>query len=331
MGSGKFKIIEMKKIKMPWVGLAVIGLAIVRLNAASSTEIYSTGFEASEGYNPDFTLVGQRGWTGQGSGGNGFVTNYFPEFGQQAFIGFTPPQNGDLSTTVWTPLNYTPTPPAPTIVKFSVTLELDASTSGGDDEFRWAVYNQGTSEVVNRLFSIDFFMPTRTIYYDLEDQQPYSTGFTFETEGQYGLTVYMDFGRNQWMALLNDFVIANAQPITLTNSTPLNLGDIDAVWFINDPQAPGDNYMVFDNYKVTAEAISSIPPVVEDQEISENGFYQFLVHGEIGVSYSVDVTSDFIEWESLGTFENTTGTFLFEDITSGPYPKGFYRVRSVTP
>jgi hypothetical protein len=318
----------MKKIKMFCIGLAMMISGMAGVSAASSTVIYRTGFEASEGYNPDFTLGGQRGWSFDGSGGNGLVTNYFPGLGQHAFIGFSPPlTTNDVSTTVWVPLNYNPVPPAPSIVKFSVTMELDASINGGDDEFRWAVYNQQ----VDRLFSVDFFMPTRTIYFDLQDQQPYNTGFSFNTEGQYDLTIYMDFGRNQWMALLNDFVIVNGQPITLTNSTPLDLGDIDAVWFINDPANPGDNYMIFDNYTVTAEAISSIPPVLEDQGISENGFYQFLVHGEIGVNYSVDVTSDFVHWESLGTFEDTNGTFLFEDTTSGPFSKGFYRVRSVTP
>jgi hypothetical protein len=305
-----------------WVLYAVVLVMLNLSPRGSAAVLYSTGFEPAEGFDPNFTLAGQGGWNVEGSGGNGLVTNFFSDFGQSAFIGFEAPTTTDQSTTLWTPLNIDPVPPAASILKFSVTIDLLASTTGGDDEFRWAVYNQQ----VNRLFSIDFFMPTLEIYYDLEDQQPYDAGFSFEPDGQYDLDVYMDFGRNQWMALLNDYVIINAQPIALTNSTPLNLGDIDAVWYINDPQSPGDNYMVFDNYALSTVDSPVIPPVLEDLGLTEQGTYNFLVHGEIGVNYSVDVSSDFQTWTTIGTYPDTDGTFLFEDTTSTNYPTGFYRI-----
>src|SRR2546423_11259441 len=37
--------------------------------AASPTNIYSTSFEAAEGYRTDLRLAGQNGWLGIGSGG----------------------------------------------------------------------------------------------------------------------------------------------------------------------------------------------------------------------------------------------------------------------
>jgi len=296
---------------------------------SAGTTLYTTAFEASEGYNGDFALAGQRGWLADGSGGNGIVTNFFEGFGQQAFIGFIPPTNSAQSTTLWTPINFNPTAGA-TIVKFSTTLQLFKSTTGGDDEFRWAVYNQASK----RMFSIDFFMSSQAIYYELENQQATNTGFTFDVDGSYDLVSYMDFERNQWTAFLNDRVIANALPIRLTNSTALNLGDVDAVWFINNAQSPGDNYMVFDDYTITAENITSIPAALEDMGMTPEHFYQFRVFGEIGVKYAIDVTTDFKTWDQLypdpgQTFVNTDGSFIFKDTTAPEFSRGFYRVRSV--
>ena len=43
----------------------------------------------------------------------------------------------------------------------------------------------------------------------------------------------------------------------------MNLGDIDAVWLVYDTTAPGDNFMLFDNYRVTAEALPMISAQME--------------------------------------------------------------------
>src|SRR5947207_14859426 len=79
---------------------------------AQGTNIYSTGFELSEGFDTRLTLIGQDGWTGTDVNGNGIVTNFFlnttPQepFGQQrAFVGFWPLTNADGILNVWRPLN----------------------------------------------------------------------------------------------------------------------------------------------------------------------------------------------------------------------------------
>jgi hypothetical protein len=291
--------------------------------------LYTTGFEASEGYDGSLPLGDQRNWLIEGSGGNGLVTNFFEGFGQQGFIGYTPPTNTAAATTIWTPINFNPAPSTNKIVKFSVKVQLFKSTVGGDDEFRWAVYNQDAK----RLFSIDFFTDSQKIYFDLEDQQAKDTGYTFDFDGSYDLVTYMDFGRNQWTAFLNDRVIANAQPLRLTNSTALNFGDADAVWFINNVQSPGDNFMVFDDYIISVEDLTSIPGALESLGMNQ-GVYSFLVHGEIGVKYAIDVTSDFVSWTQLfpgpgEVFTNTEGTFQFDDTTAPQFRLGFYRLREV--
>lgn len=76
-----------------------------------ATVIYATGFEVEEGYSyaDEFLpLRGQMGWIGEGSGGNGLLTNFFEGFGQQAYVGFAPPAPKDELLNIWRPAIYRP-------------------------------------------------------------------------------------------------------------------------------------------------------------------------------------------------------------------------------
>jgi hypothetical protein len=204
-------------------------------------------------------------------------------------------------------------------------MQVVQSTAGGDDDFRWAVYNTNG----NRMFGLSFETGTQEIWFQEEDLVFQPTDWSFDFEGTYDLHIWMDFARNSWTALLNDVVLANARFITLTNTTPLNFGDADAVWFVNNPSGVGNNYLLFDNYRVTAEDLFAIPAILEPIGRTAEGFFQFLIHGQPGVRYSVDVTSDFETWDSLGEFTDPDGTFTFEDDTAGDFAAGFYRLREI--
>ena len=292
---------------------------------AQSTVLYQTQFELSEGYNPNLDLAGQGGWLIDGSGGNGLLTNFFPDLGQQAYIGFKPPAAG-VVTAVWRPVNFNPVPAGNPIVKFSVKMEVVPSSAGGDDDFRWAVYNTEGS----RLFGVSFETGTRSIFFQNEDLAFRNTGWTFAFDGTYDFTIWMDFSRNSWTALLNDIVLANAQPISTTN-TLRTLGDVDAVWFINNASGVGNNFMVFDDYRITSENLTAIPAILEPVGRNAQGYFTFKAHVQKGIRYSVDVTSDFRTWDSIyqDTTPNADGTFIFEDTTSGPFRYGFYRLREL--
>lgn len=315
--------------KFLWV--AVIALA--SLVSRGQSVVYTTGFEASEGYDIRFTLAGQRNWLIDGTGGNGLMLEAFAGYGQQAYLGFHAPTDTN-TTTIWTPVNYAPLPDGASIVKFSVLMQIYQSSTGGDDEFRWSVYNKKAE----RLFSIDFFTKYRRIYYELDDRQLYDTGWEFafaqeDPDGVYELVIWMDLGRNSWTALLNDQLIVNAEPITL-GDLELTLGDVDAVWAPDAPLTPGDNALVFDDYTVTAEPFDTIPipPILEAIKVDENSDFQFVVYGQLGATYSVEVKSDFRdEWTPLLEFQNDQGTFTFLDDTAHEYPYGFYRVVEVEP
>lgn len=305
--------------------MAIILALCSSVIVSGSTVLYETGFEASEGYDLQFTLAGQGGWMGEGTGGNGLLEETIPGLGQQAYVGFHPPLDEGLTTTLWRPVNYAPAAPASDILKFSVTLQFTKSTTGGNDDFRWSVFN--TNGV--RLFSVDFETSTSVISYILQDEEFVATPYDFVFDGEYDLEIWMDFGRNQWTALLNDFVLVSGQPMTQMNSG-LHFGDADAVWSIREEANPGNNFMAFDNYRVTAETVEIIPPIVENIGINDQGFYELQVYGQPGLTYSVDVTSDLEEWFSIGEYVMPEeGTFLLEDTDTPEFPIGFYRLRYV--
>ena len=302
--------------------LSLALFCLLAFSAKAQTTLYYTEFEQSEGFDPAFTLGGQQGWTSFGTGGNGLVDEYIEGYGQQAYVGFFPPTGVDDFTSVWRPVNYNPMPAEANVVRFSVLLDFEPSTTGGQDDFRWSFYNaQGI-----RLFSVDFETSTRRISSLLEDEQFRDSGWDFSFDGIYTLVVWMDLARNQWTATLNDVVIINSQPITMFDSE-LSFGDADAVWSIRNTAAPGDNYMLFDDYLVVAEAVTEIPPHLEVIGVNAEGEFDFLVHGQEGLNYSVEVTSDFETWYSLDTvLAPEGGTFRFIDTTSPEFPYGFYRV-----
>ena len=310
------------------------GGGVAQETSATSSVIYQTGFEISEGYYDDTPLRGQGGWEGYGSGGNGLVTNFFEGYGQQAFIGFTPPAPKDDYLNVWRPTDFTPPAADPPIVKFSVLMQIVDSTNGEYDDFRWSVYN--TTQVGSpaaRLFTLDFDNSSAEIFYALDDSGAAftSTGFRFSNNEIYELNIFMNFARNTWIATLNGLVVVDSQPITTIGSR-LDLGDVDAVWAFRKKGAVGDNYMLFDDYMITAETVSSIPPVIEIVGRRQDGQFELLLHGERGLTYAVDVTSDFVTWETLRNVTLTTsGLYDFLDGTAADYPVSFYRVRQVAP
>lgn len=296
----------------------------------SETLIYQTGFEVSEGYSPadrGDPLWGQRGWVAEGSGGCGLVEEFFPGYGQQAYLGFSPPAYKDEFLTVWRPFDLQAPPAGWPVLKFEVLMQIVDSENHEYDDFRWSAYNTDGQ----RLFTVDFDNARAEISYALDDNAGFKfSGFGFNNDALYYLEIFMNFARNNWIAIVSGQVVVDSQPITTTGAR-LDLSDIDAVWAIRTKGRPGDNYMLFDEYRVTAQPFVTIPPVLEVVGLDSEGQFELIVHGERGLPYAIDVTEDFIDWSTLETHTPADGFWNFLDATAPSYSFSVYRVRQSAP
>ena len=77
--------------------LASLTLAVLLTALGQAQVLYETGFEPDEGYDMKFTLAGQGGWLAEGTGGSGLVKETFTDMGNQAYVGFFPPEKDDES------------------------------------------------------------------------------------------------------------------------------------------------------------------------------------------------------------------------------------------
>jgi len=295
----------------------------------NSIILFSTGFEITEGYNPAFTLRDQNLWTGEGSGGNGLVTNYFAGQGQQAFIGFFAPTGQDTFLTLWRPINYRPPAQPPVQVQFSVQMSILDSTNGFYDDFRWSVYNQSGQ----RLFTLNFNNADWLIYYSLDDTNGFiATGQGFAVDSLYELTLSLDFGRNQWSAALEQTPLATNLPLTTTGAE-LTLGDVDAVWVLGEPPMAGDNYMVFDNYQVrVAELPPPAPPSLRPGSYSPTSGFVLQAIAQPGQTLVLETSSNLKLWTPLRTNTvDASGHLDLWDATAAGQPLRFYRTRLRSP
>jgi hypothetical protein len=309
----------------------LLGMALpVRAEEPGIEVLFRTGFEVEEGYSDaadQVDLRGQQGWLGEGSGGNGLLWEFFEGRGQQAYIGFLAPAAKDDFLVLWRPLELSDPDPAKPIWKFSVLMQVVDSTNGHYDGFRWSAYNRDGQ----RLLTVDFDNASLAIHYALEDSAEFvATGFEFSNEALYQLEILMNFGRNNWIARLNGAVIVDSQPLTL-GSSALNLGDVDAVWALGESGSPGDNYLLFDDYTVSVEPGRTIPPSIEILGINAQGEFEVYLHGERGLTYAIDVSSDLKEWVTLDEYTLDEGLLYFVDTTSPGFDFSFYRAREVQP
>jgi hypothetical protein len=298
--------------------ITVCRLGFPEASGATGQVIYRTGFEVSEGYSAslDWDLAGQNGWLSDGSGGNGIITNGFLRGGRQAYIGYAPPNPGDSNLFLYVPINKTLSH-----AQFSVNMSIVDSSNTNYDDFYWGVYNQD----VHPFFTLDFDNAELKVYYWLDDTNSRTwSGLKFTNGVPYPLTMDIDFTRNRWSATFNGALLATNQPITTVGAT-LNLGDIDAGWGIYDPSAPGDNYMVFDDYTITG--------VVPSPQLTVVGIVAggtaLRLYGQTDTTFAIDASTNLIAWSALKTNITTGGSFDYIDNGAAGLGRRFYRARWV--
>ena len=301
-------------------------ISVISASAATAT-LYATRFEVAEGFSTNATLAGQGGWTKAGSGGNGIVTNYILGLGQQAYIGYFAPAAGDTALAVWKPVNFAPNNAS--LVHFSVEMSvIDSSTNQNGlnrDEFYWTVYNNAG----DRLFGVLFDNYDLSIWHELDDGFIYDTGWSFENEESYTLEVTMNFSASRWGATLNGTQIVTNQLIT-TKGAARSFGDADAEWVLGITNKPGNNYLIFDNYTVTADALPSVVPSVQSPVTVAGGQKQIRVSGKNNAAYAIEGSTNLVKWTSLRkNVANSSGYFDYTDTNAPALKQRFYRARWV--
>ena len=300
--------------------LASLTLAMVLTALGQAQVLYETGFEPDEGYDMKFTLAGQGGWLAEGTGGNGLVKETFTDMGNQAYVGFFPPEKDDENyLNLWRPITV-PKSGAKRL-KFSVTMMIADTGKEQRDEFRWSIYNSQTK----RLASIDFDNHNQEINFELDDGKGFKeTEFSFERNAIYDLSIEMDFENNHWSAYIGGETMLEKQPLTTTGAK-LELGDVSAVWVIREVGKPGDNYMVFDDYKIEQLQPEETEPWRGEQLALEmkNGL-PVLTLGP--GNCALEASSDLIDWETLATSTESTEHI---DNDFPKHPVRFYRLRKI--
>jgi hypothetical protein len=302
------------------------------LSVKAARVLFETGFERFEGYDTARDLVdvsgrGQNGWTAVGYGGNGILADPLPGFaGQYAYIGFQPSTNASGFFNVFRPLRFIPGTNAAPVVVFNVTFSVrdERPSPAVADDFRWSVYTPDD----RRLFTLDLHGPDRTINYALDDAEGFvATGYEFEYGAVYDLEIVMSLGRNRWSASLNGLTVVYERPVT-TLGAPRSLGSIDAVWAANAAGTWDDNYMLFDDYRITAYPPADIAPVLEMSRVGPTGVARLRVWGEPGVRYLVQSSNDLVVWtdRDMVTGAAADGVALWDD--TQPAPARYYRAVS---
>jgi hypothetical protein len=313
------------------MAVGVVGLLSgVPLRAATNgQEIFATGFEPPE-YEVGFTLADQEQWLSDAVGGNQVFDGYFTDLGQHGLVGFSLPEGGVSSVSVWRPLNVDPVAAGTPVVTFTVVMSIADSVENASrrDSFRWSVYN--TNAQPTRLFSLDFDNATTNVAYLLDDPggEFVPTPFYFERDGLYDLTIVMDFAQNHWSAILNDETVVDRQPIT-TVGAGLHLGDIDAVWVRGAGNAEfGDNFMVFDEYRVVMAQAAA--PRIRLVERREDGAVVVEVEGEEGQNVAIDFSDGLDGWtEATSGILPASGQLSYVDSAAAGAPHRFYRGRLI--
>ena len=303
-------------IKYSWTYSAFILFAATLLSHGQI--IYQTGFEPEEGYDIQYTLAGQSGWEAEGTGGNGIIKGTFQDLGNQAYIGFWPPEdNNEGYINLWRPIeNLTTEIKA---IRFSVVMMIADSEDTQHDEFRWTIYNSETK----RLASVDFDNHTQTINYELDDGEGFrDTGFSFERDIAYDLTIDIDFQGNNWAAKIGDVYITKNQPLT-TNDAKLELGDISAVWVLRETGKPGENFMVFDDYKIEKNP-TTVPP---NKELSIKMINDLPVITFDSGNYALQSSSNLSSWNDLSIVEGKS-KFTDKDYSIKKSQR-YYRLRLI--
>ncbi len=230
---------------------------IVLTGALAANVLYATDFET---FLPGAgTLVGYDDWLGLNDEGgvSGIVSAYG---GRAGYLGYNRPSNATGYVLVYRPVNFAPVAQGRPIVNFSVDLEVIDSTTARYDKFSVDVYNRAGQYLAAIVLDN---ANLRILREDGSGGTAVNTGIRFANSRKSALAFSINYTANTWSAALDDTPLFSNAPFTASGNT-LDLGEVVPAWRINNSAAPGDNYLIFDNYILSAIPTTSAPIITED-------------------------------------------------------------------
>ena len=297
---------------MPAVNLLRISpsilLALLLSGAVcSAVTLYETDFES---FTPGAdNLVGTDGWVATLTDQmvHGIDDEIIPGLGNSAFLGFAPPSIPAPSApiiTVFRPSNYDPIGQNRPIIQFEALIAIADSRDNDrtpedeslrKDRFLISIYNMeaqllGSIIYDNRASSFGLWRN------DGADSADSNIEFILE-EPQF-LFFRIDFSNNTWSAFLDGIPIFTDEVFNASGNS-LTLGTIAAEWLLSNRTAPGDNWMLFDDWIVEAKPRPTEPFRISQIEITAGDLVELTYPADEGFSYRFESSPDLKNWSEL--------------------------------
>jgi hypothetical protein len=327
-------------------------------------ELYYSGFDSFAVGND--TIAGSDGWTGssshaglQLSGVDSETDHLVAGIGKAAFIGGN---NGILAPSVSRTVNVRksfnidPVAQGNEVARFHATFGIKDSTYAGSltrrDNFEFAFYNSSGQLIAFLQFDNSTLTPgaqqapAQKIWrsnYQGGSLVKVDTGVTFFYDVLMELSVRINFRTNRWSVILGDLAIFNDQPF-YTGPNLRTLGTVAAQLQIvgtavnpvtmQSGPAPGDNYMLFDDFAVRVDPVPA--PTFFAFALTPGGEAHFAWQMEALYLYKVQYSEDMIVWANDLPGSSMTATLtgqspIFSDVTATGRKRRFYRVTQMVP
>lgn len=301
--------------------------------------LYQSNFEPEEGYNVNSGLD-SLGWRSFPEGfthpAHGVLADEFSSrgksgHGQQAYVGKTW-RGGSLFSSIGHLAPYDPIPN--TNVQMNVLFSLSDSSNGASDLFGFDLFNQDGF----LLCRIMFDNSTGDAYYATQRTIGSITGdykgplVTLNKNQVYELEVSMNLESGQWSGSIESNPIAINLPLQpLNESVAMNLGSVEAFWQVLDSSNAGNNYMLFDDLRITQKVISAPEPPsdFEAEAISSSIIYLSWDHHLVAEQYEIQRSEDGENnWTTVATVAEDTLFYIdpFLPINT----EYFYRIRTIS-
>lgn len=332
---------------------AIIAGSLVLAATAFGGEAYYTGFAAfAVG---DDKIIGTDGWQGShaGLGLHGILSedlHQVAEIGNAAYLGGKSERIPSTNKFVYLRRSVSLDPVAlgQEVATFSVMFGIRDSTSTSlyrRDNFEFLVYNKssqllGGLQFDNTTLDGKTGTPQRLIYrlaWNGTDFQYYNTGYSYLPQTLEALEYRINFRTNRWTATLGGVPIVQDLEFYSGGTNAKNFGSalvqmkVTNTYPFTSDIHPGDNYMLFDNYAVRTDPVTTTLSISK----TNSGAAVLTWNEEAGYSYQVQYSADCLTWKTdlAGSSHaaSVTGNATFTDPTQAPPNRRFYRVRRSYP